>query len=122
MTAWLSRRCFLVVALACASAVGGCASVYDREHSFGDGWRIGRVEAIGANLEVPTWPSNDCRSVTVAATPPPAFASVWFTQMRHHQRRIVLLPRESRVAVGDRVFFNLRDCAVPAASAPKAAL
>lgn len=120
MTAWPPGRGRAIVALACACAAGGCTSVGDREHRFSDGWRLGTVEQIGADLEAPAWPSNDCRSAAGADNAPKVFASVGFAQMRHHRRRIVLLPAEPRFAAGDMVYFSVRDCAVPATLAARA--
>lgn len=110
------RRAAWAAALVCGSVASGCACEYSRQHAFEDGWRFAKVAKIGSDFTAPLRPTDDCRRATPEVGGGiPRFAELWFIDHRHLRRRIVALPADRALSVGDKVYVNLQDCRVPLA-------
>jgi hypothetical protein len=105
-----------VASLVFACVAGGCASEYSREHTYEDGWRLARVEKIGGDFEAPLRLVDDCRAVAPSSVKRmPRYAELRFIERLHLRRRIVALPKDLTVSVGEKVYVNVQDCGIPLA-------
>ncbi|RSZ44088.1 MULTISPECIES: hypothetical protein [unclassified Variovorax] len=87
-------------------AVSGCATVYEGQFAFNDGWRKAKVEKVGSASTLDAMSASDCRGVA----PADGFALVSYADFGHLRRRIVALPSHTRFEAGDAVYIKLRSC------------
>ncbi|MGJ7568863.1 hypothetical protein ACSFBM_33775 [Variovorax sp. GB1R11] len=92
-------------------AVSGCATVYEGQFAFNDGWRKAKVEKIGSASTLDAASASDCRDVASAERRyTDGFALVSYADFGHLRRRIVALPSHTRFETGDAVYIKLRSC------------
>ena len=101
----MQRRVTLALA---GVSLAGCATVYDGKYDWQDGWRRGRIEAIGSPTEFPG-AFGSCMS------DPPAerYANVAYVLSMIHIRSMVhrVVPlRDKSMRAGQDVFVNVKSC------------
>lgn len=103
-----------LLALVLLLLMSGCASSLDAQHPWGQGWRIGKVEALGdkSGLIIHT----DCRERLGREWPHPQVAVVSYSyggSPTLRQNRLVGVPAQTSLMPGDAVYIKLDDCSVP---------
>lgn len=103
-------------AAAIAVALAGCAApVFEGGRAWAQGWREGRVEKIGAAVELGGRQSWDCRYRDGGAgrNAPGRFAVVGLEQMGRHRHHVAPLPPDMHLPVGSSVLTRWRGCDPP---------
>lgn len=111
----MDRRLFHRAAmLSVLVTIAGCASsVYEGKYAWEDGWREAEVVRIAPASELGGRHTNDCR---YGHSPAPAqrYAVVSFRTVSKRSRAVVPIAADSRLAAGDLVYANVRECAASA--------
>ena len=94
----------------------GCATVYEGKYDTADGWRRGWIEKIGEAAAFGNLRPDDCRRGATAETlAAHQYADVGYIVGRRPRGRVVQMPIDSRLKIGDSVYFNITNCnALPA--------
>lgn len=100
-----------IVALAAASALG-CTLKTERDdrYEYAEGWRAGKVVEIGRNVTATRSSADDCRNDGTARSEDTLYARI---ERYHHTSvywQVAPLPPGSKLAVGDLVYVNIKDC------------
>jgi len=97
--------------MAGVSIMVGCATEFDHQYPLSQGWQAARVMRLGNEVTPPERVGDDCRSdVTWVGNPDVRFAEVLFRSHRHLRDRIVPLPKDGAIQVGDTLYVNVLDC------------
>ena len=97
-----------------AGVLGGCAAtVYEGRLDWSDGWRKGSVTAVGTGATLAEKMSPACRSALPGIRPDSPLITIKYRRDRRYAWRTVPVPAESDLKVGDPVYVNATDCAVP---------
>jgi len=103
----------LTLIAAIAALATACASQQDPSDTYAQGWRGAQILAIGnEQLSIPI-KAQDCRSALPVSTGYTRFAVASYSyggSPNLKSKRIVAIPNEANVSVGDRVFVNVRNC------------
>ena len=92
-----------------------CASAPDDPYRSEDGWRITRVEAVGAAAEIKRSALSDCRkTATAEQLARRQFAAVSYWSLRQRWTRIVLLSEGAAIQLHDQLHINVLSCSTPA--------
>lgn len=103
-----------VLCLAAVTLLARCASEGDRQHPLSDGWHYATIFRVDTGFETMHPASFDCRLEDRGAGA--RYAEVDYRVSRMLRHRIVRLPAEGpEPHVGDKVYVNVLDCAVPVA-------
>ncbi len=103
-----------VSGLAAVALLASCASEGDRQHPISDGWHYATIFRIDSGFE-PMHPARfDCRLEDGGSGS--RYAEVDYRISRMLRHRIARLPAEGpELHVGDKVYVNVLDCALPVA-------
>lgn len=95
--------------------LGGCATrkTHDPAHPFGDGWRKGKVLAIGTEQGLPRTRFRDCRDDGSTRSPQTHYARVEYRGTHLHDWRVVPLPENHGLRPGEMVYVQITDCNAP---------
>lgn len=103
-----------VLFLAAATLLASCASEGDRQHPLSDGWHYATIFRIDTGFEAMHPASFDCRLNDRGSGG--RYAEVDYRVSRMLRHRIVRLPAEGpEFHVGDKIYVNVLDCALPIA-------
>lgn len=111
------RGLSVAAALALGALLAGCASqqVFEGGRAWGEGWREGKVEKLGAAFELGDRHTYDCRYRERGAgrEAPGRFAVVAVQNMGKHRHVVAPVEPGKEPAVGSEVLVNLRGCDSP---------
>lgn len=82
----------------------------DDRYEYAEGWRAGKIVEIGRNVTAPKSSSADCRNDGTARSEDTQYARI---ERYHHTSvywQVTPLPVGSKLAVGDLVYVNIKDC------------
>lgn len=101
------------IALQFSLLVAGCASsIYEGRYAWGDGWRQGKVTAVG---EGPVFAKELAKNCKVDSERPSAsqrYATIRYTRMSRSSWRIVPVATDAHWKVDDLLYVNVLDCKV----------
>jgi len=110
----LKMKLTLVVVLAALTTA--CANKLDVTDTYAQGWRRAKIIEVGKDKLVVSSEKQDCRASfgTDAGYSRFAIASYSYGGSPNlRSKRIVAVPNEVEVSVGDWVFVNVRECKYP---------
>lgn len=100
--------------IAFAALAAGCATqVFEGRLPWADGWRKATVVAIGSGADMARKLADNCSSAFPLDTANAQYVTVSYRNGGHRLRRTVPAIGTSAFGVGDRVFVNVDDCAMP---------
>lgn len=94
-----------------ALSLAACATVYDGKYQYAQGWREATVVSMlqGAAIENPRfWECT--REVPEAQRAATNYVLLSFRGVYRPQRRVVPVPADLSLTVGERVYLNLAVC------------
>jgi hypothetical protein len=91
-------------------ALAGCATGYDNQPNWAEGWRDGQVLRIAGTAEIPTSQFSDCRG---KVEPTATWAVVSYRYMTRPRHRVVPLREQGALTAGDQVHVNVKSCDLP---------
>ncbi|MGX6566959.1 hypothetical protein [Cupriavidus necator] len=104
----------LVIAAMAGLLIISCAIKYEGMYDYREGWRKAKIAEVGSGQKIARRSSGDCRKeMATEVVQIGRFAVVQFEGAAGHQYRIVPLPKQSTLQLGDLVYVNIVDCARP---------
>jgi len=92
----------------------GCTTIYEGRFNYGEGWRVAKIAEIGHGGALASDASTQCRIEEASrGYADGKFAVVRYLGYRIQSCRIVRLPSEPSLVMGDFVYINIRDCGQP---------
>ena len=105
------------VALTSSALLCGCATEVQRRYPSSQGWQAVTVVKSAGEFPPPLRPTDDCRGdAKLATSQDQRFAEAIFWSHGFVRHRIVALPQDAAVKVGDRFYVNMLDCSIQALS------
>lgn len=90
----------------------GCASQYDARHRYEDGWRASEVLKVASAPNQLESAGIDCsKTAAQFAVKGQRYAYIRYLRSFAPRHAIAVVPERVSVVEGDRVFFNIYDCA-----------
>lgn len=91
--------------------VTGCATAYEGTYHFSEGWREAIVVEIAEASNISKSGAMDCRKRLGAEGARHKFARVYYSfSAARRIHAVVPVEDPDRVAVGDKVYINIREC------------
>lgn len=106
----------LTLMIAITTLATGCASKADLTDTFAQGWRRAKIIAVDKDQLAVNSERQDCRTAFVANAVDSKFVLASYSyggSPNLRTKRIVSLPNDVAVNVGDWVFVNITDCKQP---------
>lgn len=103
----------LTTMMAVSVMASACATQTVPNDTFSQGWRRAQVLAVNTDQLAVQSDKQDCRKALVSNAVDTKFVLISYTyggSPNLKAKRIVSLPNDVEVKVGDRVFVNVRDC------------
>jgi len=98
----------------------GCATEIQRRYPASQGWQavtVVKLAKLAGEFAPPLRPTDDCRrDARLASMQDLRFAEAIFWSRGFLRYRIVALPQDTAVKVGDRLYVNVLDCSIQALS------
>ena len=111
---WIMKTCVGVAAVVAAGILTGCAGAgYDPSHSWDEGWRKGTIVEVGEGVALAEKVAAKCKQPSSPTTSKARYATIKYRRDRRKVSRTMPVPEDFAPKVGDTVFINTRDCAVP---------
>ena len=110
----VSRLGMAAAVLLASMVTAGCSTIYADKYNFADGWREGEIESTGSAASIATPQFSDCRlTLPQDQVRNGQFALVKFKYLGRNQRRGVPLAGDAPAfRSGERVYLNVRNCAL----------
>jgi hypothetical protein len=113
------RPATAIASLLMLTWLAGCAMVYEGKYDWDEGWRLGRVINVGRGAALGATSSHDCRqNVSSADVARTMYADIAYqSEGRWSRHRIVAVPEDMPVQVGQAVYLNVNSCSGVVAAA-----
>lgn len=110
------RKMNMALLIGSLTLLTACASTGDRDYGYKDGWRRAEVLDLGDAQSASLASSQDCRVELGDKATSKRFALVSYSyggnpKLRH--RRTVMVPDDLQVEKGERLYVNIKNCALP---------
>ena len=103
----------VAAALGAAIATGCVSTLYNGHLDWRDGWRPGRVVAVGSGESMAKEMSSLCRRAFPSVSPDSILVTVRYRRDDRYAWRTVPAPTSRPLAPGDAVYVNALDCTAP---------
>ncbi len=104
---------FFAMAFFAFSLIGCANNIYEERYAWNDGWREGKVEAVGVGPELATEATKDCPTMDGTTQGSERYATIEYKKMGRSAWRTIPIPAESLWKNGDLLYFNLLNCNIP---------
>lgn len=103
--------------LGISAMLAGCATIYEGEYDYDEGWRLATVIELGSNITRFKDTSLDCRTLKFGPhSRAMRYAYVRYLRSFAPRMAVVPIPDHAEVEVKQRIYINLNDCRVGARS------
>jgi hypothetical protein len=106
----------LTLMIAITILATGCATKADLTDTYAQGWRRAKIIAVDKDQLAVQSEKQDCRTAFAANAVDTKFVLASYSyggSPNLRAKRIVALPNDAAVNVGDWVFVNITDCKLP---------
>jgi len=102
----------LITVLLLSLMATGCASgiVYEGGYAFSDGWRPGRVTAVGEGAVFTENLHENCKAENQQPSAIQRYVTLRYTRAGHLARRSFPIAKDASWKVDDLVYVNVMDC------------
>jgi hypothetical protein len=115
----LRRANYRTVGVFALGWLAACAMVYEGKYNWDEGWRFGRVIRLGTGKALVQTPPEECRQEAASADAARTlYAEVAYQSEGRWLRQLVVpIPEGMALKEGQKVYLNLRSCAIAVARA-----